>query len=320
MLVTQVAILLQTLVDDFFQLGRQIGIQSNGRNWSAIEDRLENQSRALPSEGQRSGRHLIQHSAKRKQIGAGVQFLRPHLLRRHVSEGSYSRAGTRQRVRVNLRSGKCWLVASRAFGCTDLSQPEIQNLGMTALGHEDIGGLDVPMDDARSVGGIKRVGDVNAQRQDGLDLQRLATDAVFDRHAFQILHRYKRLTSLLPDFVDGADVGMVQGGGRAGFAAKSFQSLWVFRKVIRKEFESNVAAKFGVFGLIDHTHSATTKLFDNAVVRDGLADEGIGVRHSGAILGGHLEQVNETARTAGNQGTARVPNLWRLLGGVVRRA
>src|ERR1017187_2649013 len=72
MLVTQVAILLQTLVDNFFQLGRQIGNQSNGRNWSAIEDRLENQSRALPSEGQRSGRHLIQHSAKRKQIGAGV--------------------------------------------------------------------------------------------------------------------------------------------------------------------------------------------------------------------------------------------------------
>src|ERR1700747_245007 len=125
MLITQVAILLQTLVDDFFELGQQIGIQSNGRNWSAIEDRLENQSRALPSEGQRSGRHLIQHSAKRKEIGAGVHFLRPHLLRRHVSDGSYSRAGTRQMVRVNL---KCWLVASRAFGGSDLRQPEIQNL------------------------------------------------------------------------------------------------------------------------------------------------------------------------------------------------
>jgi hypothetical protein len=35
------------------------------------------------------------------------------------------------------------------------------------------------------------------------------------------------------------------------------------------------------------------KLFDNAVVRDGLADEGVGVRHGAAILGCVLNQVNE---------------------------
>jgi hypothetical protein len=66
-------------------------------------------------------------------------------------------------VRVNLRSGKCRLVASRAFACTDLSQPEVQNLGVPALGHEDIAGLDVPVDDPRSMGGIKGVGDLQCQ-------------------------------------------------------------------------------------------------------------------------------------------------------------
>ena len=71
---------------------------------------------------------------------------------------------------VNFRSGKRRLVASRPFGRAHFRQPEIQNLGMTALGHEDICGLDVPVNDARSVGGIKRVGDVNTQRQDGFDL------------------------------------------------------------------------------------------------------------------------------------------------------
>src|ERR1700756_4490439 len=102
-------------------------------------------------------------------------------------------------VRVNLRSGKCWLVASRAFGCADLSQPEIQNLGMTALGHEDIGGLDVPMHDACGGGGMEGAGALDAKRQSLLDPQWLAADPMLQRHAFQILHRYKRLTILLPD-------------------------------------------------------------------------------------------------------------------------
>src|SRR5215469_9403508 len=108
-------------------------------------------------------------------------------------------------VRVNLRSGECWLVASRAFRCIDLSQPEIQNLGMPSIRHEDVRWLDVPVDDARFVGGIESVGDLNAKRQYLLDIQRLATDAVLHRHAFEIFHRYERLTVLLPDFVDSAD-------------------------------------------------------------------------------------------------------------------
>jgi hypothetical protein len=44
---------------------------------------------------------------------------------------------------------------------------------------------------------------------------------------------------------------------------------------------------------VAHTHSATAEFLDNAVVGDGLTDEGVGVRHSAAILGGHLRQVNE---------------------------
>jgi hypothetical protein len=44
-----------------------------------------------------------------------------------------------------------------------------------------------------------------------------------------------------------------------------------------------------VFGLVDHAHAATTKLLDDAVVRDGLADHGIR-----AMLGAEQGQVNES--------------------------
>ncbi len=39
-----------------------------------------------------------------------------------------------------------------------------------------------------------------------------------------------------------------------------------------------------VFGLVDHTHPAAAQLLDDAIVRDGLADQRIGPRHSAAIL------------------------------------
>jgi len=41
----------------------------------------------------------------------------------------------------------------------------------------------------------------------------------------------------------------------------------------------------GIFGLVDHAHAALTEFFENAVVRDRLPEERVGVRHSAVILG-----------------------------------
>ena len=42
---------------------------------------------------------------------------------------------------------------------------------------------------------------------------------------------------------------------------------------IGKELQGHEAAKLSVLGLVDDTHAATAQLLDDAVVRNGLADQ-----------------------------------------------
>jgi hypothetical protein len=49
------------------------------------------------------------------------------------------------------------------------------------------------------------------------------TDAVLQRQAIQELHHDEGLAFVLSNLVDGADVGMVEGGSCTGFAAETFQ-------------------------------------------------------------------------------------------------
>ena len=53
---------------------------------------------------------------------------------------------------------------------------------------------------------------------------------------------------------------------------KRSRRLAVLGHVFGEKFQGDEAIEPGVFGFVNDTHAATTQLFDNAVVRDGLAD------------------------------------------------
>ena len=128
------------------------------------------------------------------------------------------------------------------------------------------------MDDAFTVGGVERVGNLSAQLQQQLNFQRLAHDAVLQGFAVEKLHGDKSPAVFFADVVDGADIGMVQRRRRFGFAAKSFQSLAILGQIFGQEFKRHEAVEPYVLGLIDHAHPAPAQLLDDAVMRDGLAD------------------------------------------------
>ena len=143
---------------------------------------------------------------------------------------------------------------------SDLRQSEIQNLGVSALGDEDVGGLDVAVDDALRMRGVERVGDLDAQIEHRFDLQRLARDAVPQRLPLQKLHRDEGLPSDLVNFVDRADVRVVQSGRSLGLALEAAERLRVVGDFVGKKLQGDVATELEVLGLVHHTHPAAADL------------------------------------------------------------
>src|SRR5579859_5144586 len=93
---------------------------------------------------------------------------------------------------------------------------------------------------------------------------------------------------------------MVQSRGGAGFAAKTLQCLRVVSNIVRQELQGDQASQRDVLGLINDTHSTAAQLIQDAVMRDGLADDGGASMHSPAMLGGMVDQVNGAAASGVN--------------------
>ena len=78
---------------------------------------------------------------------------------------------------------------------------------------------------------------------------------MLQRHAIQKLHGDERCAVLVVNFVDRADVGVIQRGGGLGFTLKTAEGLRVFGYVFGQELQSDKAAELHVLGLVHHTHA-----------------------------------------------------------------
>jgi hypothetical protein len=74
--------------------------------------------------------------------------------------------------------------------------------------------FDVAMDDPLRVGGIERIDNLNAEIKNGFNLQRLTVNPVPECLPLQQFHRNECSPIDLVNFVDRADVRMVERRGR----------------------------------------------------------------------------------------------------------
>ena len=162
----------------------------------------------------------------------------------------------------------------------DLGQPEIQHLGVTAPGQEDVGRLDVAMDDALGMRRVQRIRHLDAHPEKRAHLHPAARDRLLQRLALQQFHRQVRPPLVVADFVDCADIRMIQRGRRPRLAAKPHQRIRILHQVIGQELDGGESLELHVPRPVHHAHSAAAKLLQHLVVGDRSANEGIGVGHT----------------------------------------
>jgi hypothetical protein len=132
------------------------------------------------------------------------------------------------------------------------------------------------MDDSLGVGGIERIGKLNAPLQETVERDRSKIQAPVQGLAFQQLHGDERLgIPLSLDFFDrinGADVGMVQRRCGPRLQQKTVERILIARKSRRQKLQRNTALQVEILRFINDPHAAAAQLAGNAVMRDGLAD------------------------------------------------
>src|SRR6185437_3625399 len=274
MLVANVAILLKRLIDDALEFSGNFRIQTYRRYGRFLQNRIKNNGCGVAGEGGASGDHFVEHGAKRKQIRANVEFLAARLLGRHVRDGPYSLARAGQILFADwgsiasLRSYSLPMLDSGLF-----SQAEIEDFGVSPLGNENVGGFDVSMNDASAMRRVEGVSDFDRDVENLLERKGSVTDALLESRAVEKFHGEETALAVAANFINRADVRMIERGSGAGFAAKAFECVSVADEIIGKKFKRDEAAEVCVLSLVDNTHAPAADFFNNAVVGDGLADQ-----------------------------------------------
>ena len=160
----------------------------------------------------------------------------------------------------------------RRFG--ELGNAEVEHLGLAAAGDEQVGRLDVAMDDGGAVRGVERIGDLDAEVEQVVERQRAARDALLERLALEQLHHHEVLALLFADVVKDADVRVTQARDDAGFAEEALERLGDAAGFGGQELERDVAAEAGVFGFVDFSHAPAAELREEFVVGDGARNHG----------------------------------------------
>ena len=174
----------------------------------------------------------------------------------------------------------------------DLCQAEVEHLGLSAFGYENVGGLNVAVDDAFRLRGIERVGHFDADSENRLQGQGHAADAALEADALQQFHCDEGMPVRFVDVVNGANVGMVERGRGLRLAPETLEHGRVASESLGQELEGDKAAKFGILGAEDHAHAAAAKFFQHAIVGDDAADRELVFCHALRILVPHGIHVN----------------------------
>ena len=156
-----------------------------------------------------------------------------------------------------------------------LGETKVEKLRVTASGHEDVRRFDVAMNDVAAVRRVQRIGDLDRELERLVAGKRLAVDAFLQRLPFEPLHHDEGPALVLADFVNDADVRMIQRRRGPRLADKPLERGLVGRHLGRQELQRHRPAERRVLGLIDDAHSAAAQTLTYPISRNGLSNHSV---------------------------------------------
>src|SRR5438552_15811015 len=95
-------------------------------------------------------------------------------------------------------------LTDRGTNRTHFSETEIENFGVSAIGHEKICRLNIAMDDAFGMGGFESVGNLDTDVEVAIKFEWAAKEKLFECLPFRVIHHKVGLSVHFVYDVDGA--------------------------------------------------------------------------------------------------------------------
>jgi hypothetical protein len=216
-----------------------------------------------PREGPLAGEHLVQEDTEREDVAARLGGKAAHLLGGHVT----ARAQDRARRRPLEGGGAREVGAARRVEHS--REAEVEDLHEAVAGHEDVVGLEVPVDDALLVGGGEAASDLRREVDGPERRQRTGGGEVIPQRLAleQLEHDVRRPAGL--DVVHREDVGVADGGGGAGLRAEAPEPLGVGAQTGGQHLDRDLPREPLVAGPVHLAHPAGAERRDDDVGAEG---------------------------------------------------
>ena len=244
------------MTHDALQGRRNIGTERRQFRWVFFHDGDHRVGGRITFEGTLAAQHFVQHGAEREEVGARVNGLAAHLLRRHVADCAHHCAWV-----GDGRDG----FGGAAAGDGRTREAEVENLDVPVFAEKHILGFQIAMDDALVVRGREPASDLHR------DIRRFA-----HRHRPLLHSRAKGFT--LEEFGDDKDMAVVgagvvngenvlvgEGGDGSGLPLEPGEPVSVLGKGPRQDFDRHVTPQPRVMGAVDLTHAARANQFGDFI-------------------------------------------------------
>ena len=200
--------------------------------------------------------HVIPGAAQRIDVAADVRRLTvAALFRRHVIDGAHRGAGPRdvrfQRVVDGTR------------------QPQVRDLHRAVAADQQVGRLDIAMDDVELIGVLQSGGDLldDVQRPHDGNFAPLVDDLV-QVGPVDVFHRDVKVAVGFAAVVDGDDIVMPQLRSRLSFRFEPFDERGIGGPFARQNLERHQPLQFGVLRQVDGPHSARPDLLQDLILAE----------------------------------------------------